>query len=356
VRRLHFHTLQPVCPVCRTGLGELHPLALAEVSRENDQAIIEGVLHCSYSDCQREYPIIDGIPLIIGDIRSYLSQNALQVCQRRDLTASVESMLGDCCGSGSAYDTIRQHLSSYTWDHYGDFDPDQASDGPRPGSLLRLMEHGLALAEELPEGPIIDVGCSVGRSSFALAERYDRLVLGIDLNYAMLRLAQEILLHGRVRYPRRRVGLVYDRRDFPVSFPHAEQVDFWACDAMALPFPVKQFAASVSLNVLDCIQSPLTFLSSVGDALRDGGQAVLTCPYDWSASVTPVEAWLGGHSQRSPDRGASEPVLRRLLTPGHPQSLTRLRMVAESEADWHVRLHERSIVSYRSHVVVARAV
>ena len=45
------------------------------------------------------------------------------------------------------------------------------------------------------------------------------------------------------------------------------------------------------------------------------GGLVLTTPYDWSAAV-PVDAWLGGHSQRGPHQGSSEPILRGLLTPG----------------------------------------
>lgn len=354
MRRQHFEALRPVCPVCQAGLGELHPLELAEINRENEQHIFEGVLHCSHAKCQREYPIIDGIPLIIGNIRAYLYENVFQVCQRQDLSPTIESMLGDCCGAASTYDIVRQHLSSYTWDHYGDLDPAESPSSPRPGALLRLLEHGLAMADEPPAGPIIDVGCSVGRSTFALAERYDRMVLGIDLNFSMLRLAQEVLVNGHVRYPRRRVGLVYDHREFPASLKHREHVDFWACDASALPFAEKQFAAAVCLNLLDCVQSPLNLLSSIATALRDGGSAVVACPYDWAVTATPLEAWLGGHSQRSQDTGASEPVLRRLLTAGHPQSMQRLRLVAERDVDWHVRMHERSVVAYKSHIVVAR--
>ena len=102
------------------------------------------------------------------------------------------------------------------------------------------------------------------------------------------------------------------------------------------------------------MHSPLDFLSSLVAVLKVGCPVILSCPYDWSVSATPVEGWLGGHSQRGPDAGASEPVLRRLLTPGSPQSIPGLRLIAESDADWHVRLHDRSAVSYNSHLVIAR--
>ena len=76
-------------------------------------------------------------------------------------------------------------------------------------------------------GPLLEVGTSVGRSTFEMAARTDGLVLGIDLNIAMLRIATRVLREGRVKYPRRRIGVVYDQRDFEVSFEAADRVDFF---------------------------------------------------------------------------------------------------------------------------------
>jgi SAM-dependent methyltransferase len=137
-----------------------------------------------------------------------------------------------------------------------------------------------------------------------------------------------------------------------------ENVDFWACDATALPFPMGTFSLAVGMNVLDCAQVPRELLASVGQVLRARGKAVLTCPYDWSSSATPLEAWLGGHSQRSPMTGSCEAVLRALLTPGgHPGSINTLRLIAERDnLPWHVRLHDRSVMTYREHLVVAEKV
>lgn len=341
------------------------------MAAEADGHILEGALHCTNPDCQREFPILDGIPLIIGNIRQYVSDHLLAIHSRRDLGEFAESLVGDCCGPTSAFDQQRQHLSSYAWDHYADLDPQEGAGEPRPGSMLATLEAGLALAGVEPgqsgtagktggwsPGPILDTGCSVGRGTFALAERTDGLVLGIDLHYAMLRLAAEALRSGRVRYPRRRAGLVYERREFPVHFRNLEQVDFWACDAAALPFPAATFSLATSLNLLDCVHSPRELLVSLGRVLKPGGRAVLTCPYDWSPAATPVEAWLGGHSQRSPMAGSCETVLRQLLAPGaHPGSVNTLKLVGEREGlPWQVRLHDRSTMTYRVHLVVAESV
>lgn len=355
MRLQHFESLRPVCPVCRTAPDTGSALRLAHVVREENGHIIEGALHCTNPNCLREYPIVDGIPLIIANIRQYIADNIHSLYARRDLSDFTESILGDGCGSGSQFDTTRQQLSSYTWDHYGDLDPELSPGDPQPGSMSRTLELGRALMGPVPTGPILDAGCSVGRSSFALADGGAELVLGVDLNFAMLRLAAEVLRHGTVRYPLRRTGLVYQRREFPVAFAHADKVDFWACDAAALPFATGAFAMAVSLNLLDCVYAPRELLSSIGRVLQTGGKALLTCPYDWSPSATPVEAWLGGHSQRSPQAGASEPMLRTLLTPGaHPNSLNTLKLLIERERlPWQVRLHDRSTMTYSLHLVVA---
>jgi len=360
VRRGHFEALHPVCPVCRAEKEPGTALRIAHVAREENDHIVEGALHCTNQNCLREFPIIDGIPLLVVNIRQYIAENVLAICARRDLSDFMESMVGDCCGASSAFDQTRQHLSSYAWDHYGDLDPNEATDKLRPGSMLRNLEIGCAVAagetpgSANPVGPVLDAGCSVGRGSFALAEQQDELILGVDLNFSMLRVASEVLRHGRVRYSRRRIGLVYERREFAADFDRAERVDFWACDAAALPFPAETFSFAVNMNVLDCVYGPRELLSSLGCVLKTGGKVVLTCPYDWSSAATPVEGWVGGHSQRSPLAGSPEMVLRSLLTPGaHPSSINTLKLIAERpDLPWNVRLHERSMMHYKVHLVV----
>ena len=357
MRRGHFEALKPVCPVCR-GAGRGHsPLVLSRCEHEQGGHVIEGLLQCPQAQCLREYPILDGIPLIVADIRGFIAGSISAIDGREDLGATSESVLADCCGPGSPYVTLREHVSIYAWDHYGDMDPQEQVGNAAPGGVRMLLEAALEAAGELPSGPLLDLGCSVGRTAFELAARNPgALVLGVDLHYAMLRVAARVLREGRVRYARRRVGLVFDRREFDARFDGAERVDFWACDATALPFAAGVFAAAAGLNVLDCVASPRDLLASLASVLSPGAKALLTTPYDWSTAVTPLESWLGGHSQRSPGAGASEPVLRALLTPGaHPAAIDGLELVAERDAlTWRVRTHERSTVEYRAHLVVAR--
>ena len=131
-------------------------------------------------------------------------------------------------------------------------------------------------------------------------------------------------------------------------------MDFWACDATALPFTGGSFAAVSSLNLLDCVASPRAALAETARLLREGGIGWLSTPYDWTPAATPIEAWIGGHSQRGPHRGAAEPLLRTLLSAsGHPAAIPGLRLVAEDPAvPWRVQMHERSAMEYRVHLCV----
>lgn len=258
-----------------------HPLRLASVLREQGDIVLEGALHCSNSQCQREYPIIDGIPLILTGLREYVVNNMLPILRREDLHPTTETILGDCLGPGSAWDAIRYQLSCYAWEHYGSHDPQEAHSVPQPGTTLALLNRGLELCGASPVGPILDVGCSVGGMSFALAQRSSELILGVDLNFAMLGVAQQVLQNGCVSYPRRRIGAVFDWREFPVPLANPENVDFWCCDATSLPWSRSQFALATALNVLDCVSAPVELLQSLARVLNPGGRLIVATPYDW---------------------------------------------------------------------------
>ena len=360
----HFEALRPICAACLAERREQHPVVLSVVARRQDDDVLEGALQCSAPACRREYPIVDGIPLLVPDVRAYLATQLQHLTTRDDLSDLIEGFLTEGSGPGSPLDVARTHLSSYSWDHYGELDPDLPLDAadaePRPGSVVRALEAGLAVmsaaSADLREGPVLDLGCAVGRASFELAQSVPALVIGADLGFHLLRIASRVLRRGSIRYPLRRGGVRYDWREYPTPMPTADRVDFWACDAVHLPFATGTFAAAVGLNLIDCVYSPLDLLRSLARVLRPGGTLLLGSPYDWTPAATPIEAWVGGHSPRSLGGGRSDAVLRALLTPGaHPASVEGLELLAEQdEVPWSVRMHDRSHVVYRLHLAVAR--
>ncbi|ALN74625.1 methyltransferase domain-containing protein [Aureimonas sp. AU20] len=343
----HFHALKPVCVACRLK-GVLAPLSLACVEEERHDDVRAGQLHCDA--CGLRYPILDGLPILVPELGRFLSDNLFYLTMRRDLSPGVADLLAEATGPGAGLDAIRQHVSSYGWDHWAGHDPAEAGgEQVEPGQAARLMARLLdALPAAPPSGPVLDLGCGAGRTVAELAERTGRLVLGLDLSVPLARIAQEAVIGGRVVYDRRRSGLHFERRAFAV--PAHPQADIWIADAMALPFADEGFALLTALNLLDCVADPKGALAEFGRVLSPDGACALATPFDWSGAATPLTHWLGGRSAHAAHAGLPDRALDALLSDGPQAAGPLLRSRASEEADWEIRLHDRSAMRYRTHL------
>jgi SAM-dependent methyltransferase/uncharacterized protein YbaR (Trm112 family) len=348
-----FEHIGPGCPACGTGR-----LGVRQELRAEGGEIVEGLIECHNSGCRHLYPIIDGIPILVRDLRRTVSEQVLGIMARTDLSETLLGLVGECCGPASSFDSLRQHISTYGFSHWGDLDPLEALNGAAGRSATQILDKGLdRVAASGPiVGPVLDLGCSVGRTTIRLAQRLGpgaAPVVGVDLNFAMLRVAREAAINGRVSYARRAGGLVYERREFSVPAVTAGGIEFWCADALSLPFQPGSFGLVVSLNLLDCVAAPRDHLASIHDLLRPGGRALLATPFDWSAAATAPEAWIGGHSPYDAHQGRGERVIRSLLSGEHPGSISGLRLVDEIDRlPWMVRLHDRSSVHYETDLFV----
>jgi SAM-dependent methyltransferase/uncharacterized protein YbaR (Trm112 family) len=339
--------LRPLCPTCRASGRTPGELRLGAIAVSEADGIREGVLVCTEPLCQREHPIIDGIPVVVADLQSWAAHQLDAVMRREDLSAFVESLLGDAAGPESAFDRERIALSAYSRAHWGDLDCDEPLQ-PQ-ASIAHLLERALELVPS-PHGMWIDLGCAVGRATRDLALATGDLCVGVDLNFGMLRIAERVRFASRAVFDLRRVGLVYDRREVLVPQVPAERMSFWCCDVANLPFADGVFDGALSLNVMDCVASPLGHLMEMGRMLAADSVALLSTPYDWSANATPLPQWLGGHSQRGPAHGSSAFELRRALT-----ELGALQIEAERDrVAWRVYVNERASMDYAVHLMALR--
>ena len=337
-----FEALAPVCPRCLHGAGVEASLVVAETAETRAGRLWHGILHCSNRACWMEFPVIDGVPVIVTDPPAFLQAARAHVLARDDLPAVLAGLVGDALGPGGDFDTTRQHLGIYCEAHF----PDWA--GGRVPDIVATLGRGLEALGEV-RGPAIDLGGAVGRGGWELA-RAVAPVLVADMNFAFLRLAQRLMLDGEAWFDRRRVGLVYDR--VRVALPAdavGERLDFWAADAMALPFRAGAFGLATAINLVDSIAGPTEAVAEAARVLAAGGGAIFTTPYDWSQNAAEPARWMGGHSQRGPLKGASEPVLTATLR-SHG-----LEPVAErDDLPWRLRLHARAEMRYSLHLVACR--
>src|SRR5690606_62539 len=106
--------LRPLCPVCRLA-GRETALEISVIEEERAGDVVSAILACGA--CGAEYPVMDGIPVIVPETRRFVQDNLFYLMARSDLPAKLESLLGDAAGPGSGLESIRQHVSSYVWDH-----------------------------------------------------------------------------------------------------------------------------------------------------------------------------------------------------------------------------------------------
>ncbi|MCR8723348.1 class I SAM-dependent methyltransferase [Frigidibacter sp. ROC022] len=342
-----FEALAPICPRCLHQLGRASPITIATREEMRAGDLWHGVLTCSNPECWLEFPVIDGVPVITRDPAASLQSLGFQALCRDDLPPALESILGDAAGTGSDYDTRRSHMSLYCGSQYDDW-----TGSGRASSCAGTVAAGLGLMADHPappDGPALDLGCGTGRAAWEIARATGRVTLGADLSLTFLRFAQKLLVEGRASFPQRRIGTVYDRVEVTMPESHAGMpVDFWALDALALPFVEGAFALGTMINVVDCISGPTEALIEAGRVMADGAGLLVTTPYDWAPNVTAPQGWFGGHSQRAAHQGRGEPVLKATLERSGFDTLAEV-----AELPWVLRPHARSEMTYQMHMVLA---
>ncbi len=86
----HFETLAPVCPLCRRQ-GLDHALSIAVIERESRDDIAAGILQCTA--CGAEYPVIDGLPILVPDVRQFVQKNLFYLLARDNGGVPDQAML-----------------------------------------------------------------------------------------------------------------------------------------------------------------------------------------------------------------------------------------------------------------------
>ncbi|MDE1566877.1 methyltransferase domain-containing protein [Aquabacter sp. P-9] len=317
---------------------------LADGAMVADEDVRAGVLVCPDAACGARYPIVEGAPILVADLSGWLSANLHLLLQNELDHAGAADVIARAVGPDSAFGVVRQQASSYGYDHYGDLEPrlsaPQAQAGGVRSLLAQLLKDKLDIA-----GPALDLGCAAGRTAFDLADRTKDLVLGIDLNWPLLRIGRGVIDHGIARFPLRRIGLRYESCAFPAPLDPKGLVDFWVADALNLPFADATFGLVAALNVLDCVSSPRHALHEAERLLLPTGALVLATPFDWAAHATPQAEW---HEEAS---------LLALLAEAFAPNACPLRPASSPiDLTWNVRLHDRARMDYRCQGMVCTKV
>lgn len=331
-----------ICPGCRTRTGDV--LELRTLERAGD------VLAC---ECGRRYPIVDGVPIVLGAPGGYL-RGELAAVVERDLPPEVAALLVEHVPDDQPYAQLLEHLSIYLDAHWGDRaepPPEAAGFGAR------------ALAERLAGLPrvelAVELGCSAGRMVAELAARAEHVV-GLDLQFAAVRRARRILDGDRVAYARRLAGRHYaaaavsagDRAVPP------ERRTLLCGDVLDPPLIPGHYDRVVALNMLDSVARPRLLLSVLDGLCRPGGELILSSPYSWQSSVMEDGERIGGADPAAEVvailRGGVGDAGPGAGLPGIAGIAGRYEIEDQADVPWTLRRDARSAVEYRVHYVRAR--
>jgi len=143
----------------------------------------------------------------------------------------------------------------------------------------------------------IEVGCSVGRTSFELSKHFNE-VTGLDFTARNIRIAHQLQTTGSVLYTIAQEGEVMNFEERTLSEygldKFATKCEFLQQDASNMKPIFTGYDIMVSANLLEKLYEPQKFLTDIAHRLNTGGLLLLASTYDWSEKNTPKDRWLGG--------------------------------------------------------------
>lgn len=151
----------------------------------------------------------------------------------------------------------------------------------------------------------MQIGCSVGGVSFALAEHCSR-VTGVDADAAAIAAANTIRQQGHMEVTCQEEGEVSRAIQLGAALQASsrERVSFRQMDPCCLAPDLPEHDVVACINLLERIVSPKAPLGRLGGErplLRHGGLLLLACTHQWSGAVADRQLWLGGRAAHQGD-------------------------------------------------------
>jgi 5-histidylcysteine sulfoxide synthase/putative 4-mercaptohistidine N1-methyltranferase len=163
-----------------------------------------------------------------------------------------------------------------------------------PRAMAQLAVRAMG---DRPLNRALDIGCSVGRSSFELARHFAE-VTAVDVTARIIQVGVQLKERGRFPYAVIDEGELESYRWADLTALQltdaASRVQFFQADPGNLKPLFRDYDLVLAANLLDHLREPEAFLTEIGRRMRPGGRLVISSPYAWTDAVTPRAQWLGG--------------------------------------------------------------
>lgn len=183
-------------------------------------------------------------------------------------------------------------ISQYCEFHYGDENFGVKNFPKNSVDLIKSYLDGVDTKKAM------DLGCSVGRSTFELAKSFDE-VLGIDFSANFINVGVKLKKYDSLVFKVKTEGELFDEKsvslkDFDLE-DTKEKVTFMQGDACNLKDLYTGYDLIFCSNLIDRLYYPQKFLDDVPNRVNQNGLLVLLSPYTWLEEYTPKKNWLGGY-------------------------------------------------------------
>ena len=276
-----------------------------------------GRLECS--KCKAEYPILEGVAIVVEDVHSYLMSHVKGISKRVKLDDLPKQYRDDFLEAQSEieHEHIEEDLEAervnalYLMNHFLRVNPKTKNQespwwqpSPEQGSpfidkLIReywdrgpfsQIEEWLSKQDHIQK-PIeaIELGCGVG-GLYRQLKPYLRSYLGVDGSFASISMARHLALGvpdtSSFRVPGDLLhGTVSQEVSIPVETNLSGQVDWIVADLESLPLQEASADLCIALNTIDMLNSPQGLPQIQNSLLKSGGVAIQSCPYIWHEAI-----------------------------------------------------------------------
>lgn len=198
-------------------------------------------------------------------------------------------------------------ISQYCEFHYGD---EYFGIKNFPKNSVELLKPYLKKTKNA-----LDLGCSVGRSSFELAKIFDS-VMGIDFSANFINVGVKLKSYDTLTYKIRTEGDIFEEKTISLKDFGLEEVqtkvNFMQGDACNLKEIYSGYDLIFCSNLIDRLYYPQKFLDDIPKRVNKDGLLVILSPYTWLEEYTPKVNWLGGYIQEGKEIHTLETLQKNL--------------------------------------------
>jgi 5-histidylcysteine sulfoxide synthase/putative 4-mercaptohistidine N1-methyltranferase len=185
-----------------------------------------------------------------------------------------------------------ESIAQYCEFHYGE---ENFAVKNFPKNSIELLEPYIKKSNTIKA---LDLGCSVGRSSFELAKTYGE-VLGIDFSANFINVGVKLKKYESLTFNVKTEGDLFKEKSVSLRELGLEEtknkVSFMQGDACNLKDIYMGYDLIYCSNLIDRLYYPQKFLDDIQSRVNKDGLLVLLSPYTWLEDYTPKSNWLGGY-------------------------------------------------------------